>query len=84
MASRRFRDRPTADLVVLYLAGVVGTILIITTLAVIFIALFHPQADEGRVIQRIGTLVSNIIGAIIGYMAGRGVTTSSGAEHDDS
>ena len=67
----RLSDRPTADLVVLFLAGVIGVILIITTLACIWIAIFNPHADESRVIQRIGSLLANMLGAIVGYMAGR-------------
>lgn len=69
----KLSERPTPDLVVMFLAGVVGLIMLITTLAVIFIAIYQPTVDDSKVIQRIGTLVSNLIGAIIGYMAGRSV-----------
>lgn len=69
----RMRDRPTADLIVIFLAFVVGTILLVTTMAVIFLAVFEPQADASEVIQRIGTIVANLAGAIVGYIAGRGV-----------
>lgn len=75
MATRRsrktsWRDRPTSDLVVLFLAGVVGISVLITVVAVIVVAIWRPSVDEARVIQRIGSILTSLIGVIVGYMAG--------------
>lgn len=69
----RFQDRPTADLIVFFLAAVVGVILIAMTFIVVISAIWFPDHNITLLTQRVGTLVSSLIGAIVGYLAGRGV-----------
>lgn len=69
----RFRDRPTADLIVAYLAVLVGIILIVMTFTLVVSEIWYPDRDLGTLAQRVGTIVSSLVGVIVGYMAGRGV-----------
>lgn len=74
----RLRDRPTPDLVVLFLAGLVGVIL--TTAMVGFVVLEATGKDDGVAVlaTRIAAITNTLIGAIVGYLAGRGVERGSG------
>jgi Na+/H+ antiporter NhaA len=46
------------------LTGVIGIVLL---------EIFRPDTDIGTLAARIGTLVSSLVGAIVGYIAGRNV-----------
>lgn len=72
------RTRTTADLVVIFLTGVVGFVVIVSTIGVIFAEIFHPGADTSRAVARIATLVSSMVTGIIGYIAGKGTERKNG------
>jgi hypothetical protein len=65
------RDRPTADLIVIVLTGVVTVILLIAVVGVILLEVYRPETDIQALAARVGTLVSSLVGAIVGYIAGR-------------
>lgn len=69
----RLRDRPTADLVVLFLAAVVGVTIIGSTLGLFFASWLGADVDLGKVGARLADVTNTLIGAIVGYLAGRGV-----------
>lgn len=77
-ATSNFRNRPTADLIVLALTAVVGLILLAMTVTIVVVEIWYPDHDIGSIAQRVGTLTSSLIGAIIGYLAGRGVRNGNG------
>jgi hypothetical protein len=58
----KMSDRPTAELIVIWLAGIVGTILII-----------RPEIDMGPVALSVSDTTNVVIGAVVGYIAGRNV-----------
>lgn len=67
------RDRPTSDVIVLVLTGVVGFVVsVITLLAVIAVFTGHTDA-VGTVLKQVGELTNGLIALIVGYIAGRGV-----------
>ena len=70
---RRFRDRPTADLVIFFLTGLVGFVIVASTIGVIVAEAINPEIDTGLIVARIVGIVNSLTGAIIGYVAGRGV-----------
>lgn len=72
----RFRDRPTADLIVAYLAALVGVVVILMTLVLVVSTIWYPDHELGTLASRVATLVSSLIALIAGYMAGRGVSTN--------
>jgi predicted membrane protein len=73
---KRLRDRPTADLVVMWLAGIVGVLVIGSLLAVVLARLYSDHVDLDKAAARIADVTNTLIGAIVGYLAGRGVETS--------
>ena len=66
-----FRDRSTSDIIVMLLTVVVCVILVIAMVGLIVLEIYRPNTDIGLLSQRVGTLISSLIGAIIGYLAGR-------------
>jgi Na+/H+ antiporter NhaA len=69
----RIRDRPTPDLIVLALTGVVILVLVFTTITLLVEAIWYPDHGEAEVAKRIGQILSSLVAAIVGYLAGRGV-----------
>ena len=68
-----FRDRPTADLVVMFLAGVVGVLVIGSLISVIVLEATGHATDLDKLSARLADVTNTLIGAIVGYLAGRGI-----------
>jgi hypothetical protein len=64
-------DRPTGELVVLLFTVVVSAILLLSAVGVFALALFIPATDTDTSVRTVGAIVNTIIGALIGYVAGR-------------
>ena len=69
----RLRDRPTADLVVLGLAVVVAFSVVVSTLGAIVLKIVEPHTDLTKIGARLADVTNTLIGAIVGYLAGRGI-----------
>ena len=69
------KHRPTADLVIIFLAGVVGISVLTITVGIILAAIF-TDFDTTNLATRVGAIINTLTGAIVGYVAGRGTTTS--------
>ncbi len=63
--------RHTADLVALILVGVVAFVTIATAGALLYISITNPGQDVTKAADAIGRIISVIIAALVGYMAGR-------------
>ena len=74
----RLRDRPTADLIVIFLTGVVGTMLVLTGLAALVLELTNDERDTTHLLAFEGEVIKGFTTLIIGYIAGRGVTEKNG------
>lgn len=68
------RDRPTPDLVVMWLAGIVGVCVIGSLLGAMVLRITDHSADLDKIAARLADVLNTLIGAIVGYLAGRGVT----------
>jgi len=68
----KLSDRATPDLIVIFLAGVVGFVLVVSSAAMVFAFVFRPEVDISTVAARVGTIVSSMVTGIIGYVAGKG------------
>jgi hypothetical protein len=77
----KFSDRPTPDLIVTALTGVVCFIVVFTVLAITATEIWRPEADTSRIVSRVAGLVTTMTGAIVGYIAGRGVPRTNGNGH---
>jgi len=79
----RLRDRPTPDLVVIALAGVVVFSVAMTTVGAVVLRIVDPSADLDKVAARLADVTNTLIGAIVGYLAGRGVVKPTGGNDDE-
>lgn len=69
----RLRDRPTPDLIVLFLAAIVGVLMIGAMFSVVYLEAVHAAVDLDKLSSRLADVTNTLIGAIVGYLAGRGV-----------
>lgn len=74
----KLSDRPTPDLIVIFLAGVVGVVLVLSVLSMLWAFAYRPEADLSIAASRVGTIVSSLVTGIIGYIAGRGMNGRNG------
>ena len=70
------RQRPTADLIVFALTGIVGFVIVVSIVGGVIWKITSPEANIIELAQRIGDLVNTLIGAIVGYLAGRGTAAT--------
>jgi hypothetical protein len=67
------RERPTSDLVVLALTAVVAFVVVATVIGVIVWEIIAPgSANIEAVSRRVGEITNTLIGAVVGYLAGKG------------
>lgn len=69
-----FKGRPTADLIVIFLTGVVGLLLVGTGIVALWIELTNADHSTEGLLAFEGEVVKGFVGIIIGYIAGRGVS----------
>lgn len=69
--------RQTADLVALILAVVVAVVVITTALALLYTTFAHPGQDTSYAAEQISRIISVLVAALVGYMAGRRVSGHS-------
>jgi len=76
------RNRPTPDLIVMFLAGVVGFVIIFSTIGLALAFALGRAPDVGVIAKAIADLTSSLIALIVGYVAGRGVNgNGNGGDH---
>jgi len=74
----RLKDRPTADLIVIFLTAVVGILLVATGIIALIIELTDDTKDAGSLLALEGDVIKGFTTLIIGYIAGRGVSEKNG------
>lgn len=65
--------RQTADTVALILAVTVAVVVVMTTLVLLYVQAVDPSADTAYAADAISRLVSVMVAALVGYLAGRRV-----------
>jgi hypothetical protein len=65
--------RQTADLIALILAVVVAIVVIVTTVSLMYLAIVHPEQNNVYAADAISRIISVLVAALVGYMAGRQV-----------
>lgn len=63
--------RQTADTIALILAGVVAVITVGTAAVLLWIELTHPDQQTSDAADFVGRVVTTLIAALVGFMAGR-------------
>lgn len=74
----RLGDRPTADLVIIFLAAIVGFVVVVGCCGLVLAAFIAPNVDLSAVAIRIAAITNTLAGAIVGYVAGRGTNGRKG------
>jgi len=77
----KLSERSTSDLVVVFLAGVVGFVIIAGVVGLVILKILDPGQAIDSSVKVIGDLTTVIAGAVIGYVAGR--ATSNGENEVD-
>ena len=72
------KDRSTSDLVVIFLAGLVGLYILGSMIFVIVVTVTGHDENLGLLLNRLGSIVNSIVGAVIGFVGGRGMGSSEG------
>lgn len=73
--------RSTVDLIVLGLALTVCLVIVLSTVAVAVVECINPDVDTEDEVRHVADLLSVIIGAVVGFVGGRGSAPSG---HDRS
>jgi predicted Co/Zn/Cd cation transporter (cation efflux family) len=71
------KGRPTGEIAVLLLTLVVVFILVIFSLAVTVSILVNPERDTNTAVGQIFDILTVILGAVVGYIAGRGTKAAA-------
>lgn len=69
----KMSDRPTADLVILFLAGLVGIVVLGMLTFIVLVSVYNPEVKITDLAIRIAAITNTLTGAVVGYVAGRGV-----------
>jgi Na+/H+ antiporter NhaA len=72
----RWRDRPTSDLIVLGFAALIVAIVLAGSISLMIAELRGAHVNADLLAERLGRLVSSLLAAVIGYLAGRGVSNT--------
>jgi hypothetical protein len=71
--------KATADLVALILAAVVAIVVTLTAITLLWLAATGQERDVSNAADAIGRIISVLVGALVGYMAGRKVNGNGGS-----
>ena len=63
------RNRSAVELLTLFLAFVIGVAVLGLGAAIVVVEIWNPEADTGPALNVLGTLVSAILGALLGLIA---------------
>jgi membrane associated rhomboid family serine protease len=68
----KLRDRPTSDLIVMFLAGVIALVILTALIGGVVWRINDPNADLDGLVKWVGDLTGTLVGAVVGYLAGKG------------
>lgn len=77
-APSRLRTRSTSDLIVMFLAALVAVVILVTLVGGIIWRINDPDADLDQLVKWVGDLTGTLVGAVVGYLAGKGASVDPG------
>ena len=78
------RERPTPDLIIIFLTGIVGVVVIGVMMITAIEVLENPDANVNSQIKFMTTAVASLMTGVIGYIGGRATAGRNGnGKHDD-
>lgn len=69
----KFSDRPTSDLIVIFLAGMIGVAVLLGVLGLIALKIAQPDEDIDTSVKVVGDILTVALGAVVGFVGGRAV-----------
>jgi hypothetical protein len=76
------KDRPTVDLVILAIAGVIGAVMVINLVAVVVLAFTEHDFDTSGLVELESEILGVLVGALVGFISGRSVGRSERTESE--
>lgn len=65
-------DRPTADVVLIIITLMICAAILLTGAGIFIVALYYPEYDLSAAYSSFGNVIGLLVGAILGYLAGKG------------
>jgi nitrate reductase gamma subunit len=72
------RDRPTSDLIVIFLAGMIGVAVLLGVLGLVALKIAQPDENIDSSVKVIGDILTVALGAVVGFVGGRAVGVNEG------
>lgn len=70
------RERPTPDLIVIFLTGVIGSVVLGTLLVSVLIVIRNPTADIESTLGFVADMTAALMTGVIGYIGGRATSSN--------
>lgn len=70
-------DRPTADLVLLTLTGLIAAVIVLFGAGLFTLALLHPESNLSAAYSSLASVLGIMVGTVLGYLAGKGRSAQS-------
>jgi len=64
-------NRSTTDIVVLMFSFLISVVLFVMVVGAVVAKLMHPNLDMPNIVEAVTLMISNILGALIGFIGGR-------------
>jgi hypothetical protein len=65
------RERPTPDLIIIWLSGIIGTVLVGTLLIAVLALVRDPKANVDDELRFVADMTAALMTGVIGYIGGR-------------
>ena len=78
----RLRNRPTADLIVIFLAGMIGIAVLAGVVGLIVLKVAQPDENINSSVKVIGDILTVALGAVVGFVGGRAVGANEANQED--
>jgi hypothetical protein len=75
--------RSSSDFVVRALTISVSVLIVVSGLSLIIVELFYPAQDTSGAVRGIGDIINTVVGALIGYLAGRAPGVRAARKDDE-
>ena len=63
--------RTTTEIVVLMFSTLISSVLVIMVVGAVVGKIIHPELDMPNLVEAVTLMISNILGALIGFISGR-------------
>jgi hypothetical protein len=74
------QQRSTPDLIVIMFAVIIAFVVLVAVIGGIILRITSPNADIDNLIGWAGDLTNTLIGAVVGYIAGKGAVAVNGSK----